>query len=209
MKIWNDSRHLDTVPKRRITEEDIEILKYIQKEMNEQDSFGQADPIFWVIEGSERVWGNENGYPCLVADDDTDNIWEDLEAVHKTIDGIQKAKGADCYAVLSNADGYIEVCENGEETDTIFDMEDAAMWLREHGVAVRLTTYEDTSKVYPSTMFITYKDACDHLKANYYHYSEDAHPFAMTAWRDPTVARLYKIIQEIDWNSLGGGAKNE
>ena len=46
MKIWNSARHPDTVPKRRIATEDIEILKYIQKEMNEQDSFGQADPIF-------------------------------------------------------------------------------------------------------------------------------------------------------------------
>ena len=48
--------------------------------------------------------------------------------------------------------------------------------------------------MYPDTMFLTQKAAENHLKANYYHYSEDAHTYAMTSWRNRET--------EIDWELL-------
>lgn len=41
----------------------------------------------------------------------------------------------------------------------------------------------------------------EHIKRNDYHYL-DAHPFAMTAWRSPQVAQLYKILHEVDFQQL-------
>lgn len=59
-------------------------------------------------------------------------------------------------------------------------------------------------KIYPNTMFLTQKAAEEHLKSNYYHYSEDAHTYAMTSWRNPETEKLWKILKEIDW-----GKQNE
>lgn len=48
-------------------------------------------------------------------------------------------------------------------------------------------------------MFLTQIDAENHLRANHYHYSEDAHTYAMTAWRDPRMDKLIEILQEVEW----------
>ena len=80
-------------------------------------------------------------------------------------------------------------------------MDEVAEWLNDHGVDARASTFEDVRINYPSTLFLTYEDACDHLRKNYYHYSENAHPYAMTAWRDPTCERLWKILQEVQWDA--------
>lgn len=64
--------------------------------------------------------------------------------------------------------------------------------------------YTNEHHVYPNTMFITKKDAKEHLENNYYHYSKDAHTYAMTAWRSPQVEKLYEILENVDWSSIGG-----
>ena len=51
-------------------------------------------------------------------------------------------------------------------------------------------------------MFLTNKSCKEHIKANYYHYDEDAHSYAMTAWRSPEVTKLFKILQEVDWDKI-------
>ena len=89
MKIWEEHRHPDTVPKRRFTAEDIEFLKDLQKEMNEQDHFGQADPRYWVIEETERQYGNENGESCIVETDGS-GFWDDMEEMQS---GVRIARG--------------------------------------------------------------------------------------------------------------------
>ena len=54
--------------------------------------------------------------------------------------------------------------------------------------------------MYPNTMFLTEKEAREHLKRNYYHYSEDAHTYCMVAWRSPEVEKLWKILRETKWD---------
>lgn len=53
--------------------------------------------------------------------------------------------------------------------------------------------------IYPNTMFLTEKDAREHLQSNYHHYSEDAHTYCMGAWRSPVVEKLWKILREVRW----------
>ena len=48
-------------------------------------------------------------------------------------------------------------------------------------------------------MFLTQKDAENHLIANYYHYSDDAHTYAMTSWRSNRVEKLIDILQSVDF----------
>ena len=64
---------------------------------------------------------------------------------------------------------------------------------------IKVVSYVNKSKIYENTMFLTQKDAEDHLKANYYHYSEDAHTYAMTAWRSNRVEKLINILQSVDF----------
>lgn len=42
----------------------------------------------------------------------------------------------------------------------------------------------------------------EHLKANYYHYSTEAHTFGMHAWRSPEVAQLIKLLHTVDFDEL-------
>jgi hypothetical protein len=62
--------------------------------------------------------------------------------------------------------------------------------------------YTNEHHVYPNTMFITKKDAKEHLEDNYYHYSKDAHTYAMTAWRSPSMTKLYDILHNVDWSKV-------
>lgn len=54
--------------------------------------------------------------------------------------------------------------------------------------------------MYPNTMFLTEKEAREHLERNYYHYSQDAHTYCMCAWRSPEVEKLWKILRETKWD---------
>lgn len=54
--------------------------------------------------------------------------------------------------------------------------------------------------MYPNTMFLTEKEAREHLERNHYHYSEDAHTYCMCAWRSPDVEKLWKILRETKWD---------
>ena len=53
-----------------------------------------------------------------------------------------------------------------------------------------------------NTLFLTLREAQNHIARNNHNYHTDAHPYAMTAWRSPQVEQLYKILQEVDWSQL-------
>lgn len=50
-------------------------------------------------------------------------------------------------------------------------------------------------------IFLTMKEAQEHIKANSHHYNKPR-PYAETAWRCPDEERLWKLLQEIDWAAL-------
>jgi len=43
-------------------------------------------------------------------------------------------------------------------------------------------------------MFLTETDAKNHLKANYYHYSEDAHTYVKHSWRAPDLKKFFQAL---------------
>lgn len=51
-----------------------------------------------------------------------------------------------------------------------------------------------------NAMFLTEKEAKRHFDANFYHYSNDAHVFAMTAWRNPSLEKFLDTITRIDFD---------
>ena len=51
--------------------------------------------------------------------------------------------------------------------------------------------------------FLTHEAAIDHLKRNHYHYADNSHTYAHTAWRSREEP-LWKILQEVDFSKLEG-----
>jgi hypothetical protein len=51
-------------------------------------------------------------------------------------------------------------------------------------------------------MFLTKQEAKDHIRLNHYHYTDEVHTYAMTAWRAPKVERLLNILETFDWDKL-------
>ena len=207
--------HQDNIEKHLPSQQEIEFLANLQKEMNTQDTLGQADPRYWVIKGSEKEYGIESGYEdgsMLIEDESYKTIAEDMPSAMEYIrdnllDEINSVDGIERKIKL--VDGINHPCiniywddEEFEDNIEFYNMEDVADWLNENGYDYRVANYRIISKIYPDTMFLTQKEAERHLKANDYHYSEDAHTYAMTSWRNPETEKLWKIIQQVDWDRL-------
>lgn len=210
--------HEDTVEKHKITKEEIEFLKELQKEMNTQDIVCQADPRFWVVatDNYEDI-GNVESYDGIHLYDS--NAAEiaceyDIPSVIAYIneyyeddlkdDGIMftDVNKNECTVILKNHD--IKTNETKKDERIFYDIDDLFVFLQDKGYFndYELVYYKFRHHKYPDTMFLTYKSCKEHIRLNNYHYSSDAHPYAMTAWRSPEVEKLFKIIQEIDWDKL-------
>lgn len=168
--------------------DNIRFLQELQQELNRQETDCQAAPRFWVI-GDYEMLTCADGY-----EDDTyvrapdkeffgpiDELWQDIAE-----DGL---------------DNYPSKIRRRFE---LAATEDAKLdWITEH--------YDEDAELVPvqkrfiireNTMFLTKAEAKKHLELNHYHYSKQAHTYAMTAWRAPKVERLLEILQRCDWDKL-------
>lgn len=165
---------------RQITRDDIEFLAALQDEMNTQPHQCQADPRFWVVmthkyrEACEDV--DRIDRVTLVDDDG-----EALESLTTS------------QAILAAMDAGIKGVERHSFREFI------ERWCDNTGRRAIFETREE--RIAENTMFLTLREAQEHIKRNDYHYI-DARPFAMTAWRSPQVAQLYKILHEVDFRQL-------
>lgn len=191
--------HEDTTKKHKITEEEREFLRKLQKELNTQDDCGQADPRFWVIRGTEKIYGMEDGEIALFSDDVTiHGIEESIEYIrNELLPDINKF--LDIPFILEDY-GFGEPVILQDDEQKTYDLDDLEEWLSEKtGENYWFRRYEEQNTIYENTMFLTRKDAEEHLRANHYHYSKDAHTYAMTAWRAPRMEKLIKILREVEW----------
>lgn len=206
--------HEDDIEKHEITAEEIAFLMALQKEMNTQDHVSQEDPRYWVIRGTEKEYGIEegNGDGAELIDDSYSAIAHDMEEAFNYIKDnlltdINDLDGLERKIELTEGIFHpaIKISWSDDDFDDyveLFDMGEVAEWLRDQGYDYRVAEYRLHQKNYDSTMFLTQKAAEDHLRKNYYHYSDDAHTYAMTAWRNPEADMLWKILQEVNWESL-------
>ena len=65
--LWEEKYHDDTTQKHDITKEEIQFLLDLQKELNTQDSYGQAEPKYWVIRDYDKVYGTDLNFPDGIA----------------------------------------------------------------------------------------------------------------------------------------------
>lgn len=201
----------------KLTEDDIDFLEDLQFEMRTQDHVGQAAPRFWVVEGTERVFcGTEYGTDGEILYQDTDECADGLdEAVEYFLNNygaeleendivIEKDDVMDGYAVK-----HVVQHEDGEELiamENAWTIEELIDALEEYDVigsgAYSSACYKLEPHIYPNTMFLTNRSCKTHISFNHYHYSSDAHSYAMTAWRSPEVERLWDILDKINWREM-------
>ncbi|MGM0174109.1 hypothetical protein [Enterococcus sp. DIV0800] len=169
-------------------QEDIKFLKDLQMELNTQDKLCQADPRFWVI----------RDYKIVEAPDDYAEEYRvyDLDWNEYTIKEFLK--------YLKDNIGDYEYLEEDYDLDYddywhVKDIVDAIADEEKVNDWTVLGVREEAFNV-QNTMFLTNREAKEHLKSNSHHYTKDAHTYAMTAWRSPQVERLINILQTADFS---------
>ena len=198
-----------------MNENDIEFLKELQNEMNNQNTYGQANPRFWVVRQTVREYGYDSDY--------SDNYmlyYGEGDATYETIE--------DCYELLCDFDykleefGYEDISielNDSKNTITIkarieesekhrewclHDLYDVENFINNKLFlcdVVEIIYYKDKEEIVEDTFFLTLKECEEHIKNNYHHYNKP-HPYAMTAWRSPQVNKLYEILQNTNWDKL-------
>jgi hypothetical protein len=181
--------------------EDREFLKELQHEMLTQDTVCQADPRFWVVMQTVRDYWVE---------DNVDGICiYDTYAAESVFEGDQEEKLAiwikenfDVVVKCEYDRGFLEiVCEDDNEF-SISGMSEIKDFLDEYASGqYSICNYRDREEIAQDTMFLTLRECKEHIEANHYHY-KNPHSYAMTAWRSPQVERLYKILQNTDWDNV-------
>ena len=198
-KIWNHLRHHeDTTAKRPITPEELKFLADLQKEMNTQDTVGQADPRYWVIQGTVKEFGFEegagDGFKFYLNDEPVAETIQELAAfMPEQVDDVVEAH--------VRGDVIDVVLKDGEE-DCLFDMNEILGFYEDRGLDLSVSYYRNLPINYSGPVFLTEKAAAEHLRSNDYHYSDDAHTFAQTAWRSSEMEKLYEILHEVDFGGL-------
>ncbi|HSH26061.1 MAG TPA: hypothetical protein VLA13_11095, partial [Massilibacterium sp.] len=174
--------------------DDILFLKELQQELKTQEIDCQAAPRFWVImdykwevtaEGFEErvVLYDEYGCSTLTFNEYVDEI----------LNGERK---------FDFNEEEIEELRDIQEYDSF---EGVFSWLKEYDDKEEYFhfTYEkEVSYIVPNTMFLTKKEAQEHLESNRHRYTSKAHTYAMTAWRAPKVKRLLEILETFDFYEL-------
>lgn len=164
--------------------EDIEFLKQLQHEMLIQDTCGEAPPRFWSVMTTKRIY--------WVHDDvDGHEIVLDGESIGETIE-----------EAISYMKEYFDESdlkiEEWKKCSTIFDFVDS---LEEEGFDIDAVPYKDIYVIAENTFFLTLEECKKHIELNGYHYN-NPYPYCMTAWRSPQVERLYKILENTNWDDF-------
>ena len=210
----NIQYHEDKTPKHKMTEEERQFLLDLQKELNTQDTLSQADPRYWVIKGREKMYHIDateaDGYE-LYDSECCETVAETLEECKVYIedilldeindtDGLQRVLTIE-KDVIYGKHLLVTWKEQDEiHKKSLYDSDDVAEWLDDCGYPEYKTIpYKYIQKIYPDTMFLTEKDAREHLKANDHHYDDAAHTYAMTAWRNPRLEKLLQILQQVEF----------
>ena len=192
--------------------EDIEFLKKLSETMRTQEHDCQAAPRFWVVAQSVKEYvGEDYGSHVDLVTEDGDTVIENAD-VKNVVDYFMKEYSDEVKErriTINYTPSYCDIFvldkENGEaeEEETLFDVDDVIRFFEEHDIIsdsyYRTVCYNiNDASICPDTMFITKESCKNHIRLNGYHY-HNPHTYAMTAWRSPEVEKLWKLLEETDW----------
>ncbi|MDG0053055.1 hypothetical protein MMB75_05130 [Paenibacillus sp. P2(2022)] len=167
-------------------QEDIKFLIELQKELNSQANDCQASPRFWTV-------GDYKWVECL--EDNAERYYVYLPSAGESYE-------IDSYLLDIKEDEEFEADEQTEFNE--IDCEISAIeWIQKYrDEEAYLIPTKKEHFIRENTMFLTKAEAKQHIEMNHYHYTDEAHTYAMTAWRAPKVERLVKILNEFDFQAL-------
>lgn len=193
-----------------MVKEDIEFLKGLQHEMLTQDHVGQASPRFWVVMQTARKYGIEDIYDydsSVIIGDEGEECETDVDSMYTWL---KDTLEIDCELDFDeNNNVYIKIYEYTDDNGDVYEEEHLyeagevtyyLEWVRGYN-NFSICNYKDVEEIVPNTMFLTIRECEEHIQANSYHYNKP-HSYAMTAWRSPQVERLYKILENTNWDDL-------
>lgn len=217
-KLFELKTHEDEYPNKRvITTEEINFLKDLQHRINTQDHISQADPRYWVIRDYKKHYGkdlnNSDGWVIIDTTEgdtllDSKNVVDDasscknyLEAVIRTVlneikenDMLPEHFNEDCFDSTKWKKDVVDLSYNVESF--VENLNDFIDWADRFAVV----EYEDIAT--DSNAFLSHEAAQAFLKSNSHHFSDNAHTYAVTAWRNPDAEKLIKILHEVDFDKL-------
>lgn len=148
--------------------EEIKFLKELQHELLTQDKLCQADPRFWVIRDYRWV---------IIPTDYADEYRVyDNEGTNWTLNQFADyIKDEECY------DEILEELDLTDSNELDFDdieniVESINKYYDSYEYEIQGVNCE--SFIVPNTMFLTNREAKEHLKSNHYHYTSKAHTYS-------------------------------
>lgn len=168
------------------TNDDIQFLIDLQQELNNQENDCQAAPRFWSA-------GDYRWVECM--EDNAERYYVYLPNAGESYELDSCLKDIKEEEDLSG--------EALEEFEEIGCEVSAIEWIQKY--------YDEDAYLIPTkkehfvrenTMFLTKAEAKRHIELNHYHYTKEAHTYAMTAWRAPKTERVLKILSEFDFAEI-------
>lgn len=193
-----------------ISTDDLRFLRELQDELNTQEHFCQADPRFWVVTTLEWRLCTEDDEICRVDFYDESELVSS-KTLQEALDCAYRAAldmgGEDYASSWLDDHGYLDLGDEGHVSTFGCRQVEIERAIEEYASAFGFSViYTCAHRVIAeNTMFLTYRECCEHIERNGYHY-EDPKPYAMTAWRSPQVERLVSILQNADFTD-GGDAR--
>ncbi|NLI11164.1 hypothetical protein [Pelotomaculum propionicicum] len=166
-----------------LTDEDIQFLKELARELKTQDTLATAKPVFWQIEEKDLVVGFDNYHSddiCLLLGYNYTPVFSVKEAVN----------------TLKDWYDYSD-----EEMNTLTDFDDIEEFCEKRGIQCTKTGYS-YQKTYKNA-FLTRKAIEEHIKQNHYHYKKPVR-YCRHAFRNPELKRLLQIVEKFDGQVSSG-----
>lgn len=188
------------MPKIELTEEQYELLKDLQNELNTQDNRCTANPLYGVMT-RRKIWGIDSNY----SDDfewyidtetyDDEEIKEYLvESYSEEILTYVKEKNLVDEDELKEGDEYIQakVC-----LDTIdgYEFDDLITELIPETYKV---FYRYEERIHNNSFSLFEKDAFDHIKLNGHNISGQHWSYAFSNQRTPRMEKLRELLKNIE-----------
>jgi len=189
--------HEDTTNKHSLTDNEIDFLINFQTELNTQNTMSTASPRYWVIRSKVRKYNVEYGDKCVVDDDGivaetSAELIEHLSDVYYDDAAVMKLINVFVREGFNKPDCTIEMGH------ILTMIEDSCPYIS----CYRVVTYDYEEITQPNAIFLTEKDASNHLKINGHNYPHDSWTYCMHGYRSFEFEQLIKILETVDWSKL-------
>lgn len=164
-----------------------QFLEQLGEDMRTQDNNGQASPRYWVISQQEKkVTHGDFAYDYMYFHNDGDhtdfNTMDDLRTfLTEHYDDKNPS--------------MLELIETDETLTDAFETLMDSFYNPSHWEYFKEYPYTLEDVIRDGPLFLTKKEAEDHIKYNRHHYNSTVHTYSLTAWRSPSIHRLFELLE--------------